>query len=44
MTRLIKSLLKRKKNEPTPEEREALERANFVLKARVERIADHKAA
>lgn len=44
MTRILKSLLGKKKKEPTPEELEALARANFVLRARVERLTDHRAA
>ena len=43
MTRILKSLLGKKKD-PTPEETEALDRANFVLRARVERMSEHKAA
>lgn len=45
MTAMFKSLLgNKKKNEPTPEEIEALSRATFVLRARVERMFDAKAA
>jgi hypothetical protein len=38
MPRLIKNLFDRKPNEPTPEEIEALDRATFVLRCRVERM------
>ena len=45
MPRILKSILgTKKKNEPSPEEIEALNRANFVLRARVERMIEHKAA
>ena len=43
MTALLKSLLVKKKNEPTPEDIEALNRATFVLRNRVERMMEAKA-
>ena len=42
MTALPKSLLGKKKNEPTPEDIEALNRATFVLRNRVERMMEPK--
>jgi hypothetical protein len=45
MTTMLKSLLgKNKKNEPTAEEIEALNRATFILRCRVERMFEPKAA
>ena len=44
MTRILKSLLGSKRQEQTPEEIEQLARATFVLRCRVERIMDGKAA
>lgn len=42
MTRMFKSLLGTKRNEPTIEEVEAMERATFLLRRRVERMMDNK--
>jgi hypothetical protein len=38
MPKIIKTLFKSKRKEPTPEEIEALDRATFVLRCRVERM------
>ena len=38
MPRIIKTLFDRKRDEPTPEETEAFNRATFVLRCRVERL------
>lgn len=44
MTAMFKTLLGKKKIEQTPEDIEALDRATFVLRARVERMFEAKAA
>ena len=43
MTRILKSLLGKNRNQPTPEEIEELARSTFVLRCRVERMFDGKA-
>ena len=41
MTRIISALLGRKRNQPAPEEVEALNRATQVLQWRVDRMTRH---
>jgi hypothetical protein len=44
MTRILKTLLGSKRKEMSAEEIEAMERANFLLRCRVERMVEAKAA
>lgn len=45
MTRFLKSIFRKSStNEPTPEELEALARANIALRARIERLTARQAA
>lgn len=44
MSRILKSFLGKKQNQPSPEEVEALNRATFVLQRRVELIVRQSTA